>query len=155
MNQDVRDSLIQGIDRLLAIYQDLTAGNRAFLEGLPTAERLSPLLDQREVSFAELRDLEEDLAATLRDTFPQETLKGLPEVLSVMDRELPDARATIAGVRTALSGLVASDREMQTALQQSRDLLETEIHKIRKGANLLKGYLQPDETGSCFIDKVK
>ncbi|NLI76635.1 MAG: hypothetical protein GX442_09355, partial [Candidatus Riflebacteria bacterium] len=70
MNDDVRASLTQTLERLIATYRELAAAHRDFLAGLPTPDRLTPLLDQREVSFAESRDLEADLAATLAASAP-------------------------------------------------------------------------------------
>lgn len=174
MNDDVQASLTQTLERLVATYRELAEAHRAFLAGPPTADRLTPLLDQREVSFAESRDLETDLAVTLAATAapsgpPASAAKGgegpetrpaappttLASLAAAVERALPGGPALVADLRQALTEVVDTDRQIQAVLETSRAALDGEIKKIRRGANLLKGYLQPDDTGSCFIDKVK
>ncbi len=157
MNDDVRASLTGALERLTATYRELAAAHRAFLAGPPTADRLNPLLDQREVSFTLSRDLEADLAATLAAAaaVPAASPPTLAAIAAALARELPGGAALIDDLRQALTEVVDTDRQIQALLEKSRDALDGEIKKIRRGANLLKGYLQPDETGSCFIDKVK
>ncbi|OIP25200.1 hypothetical protein AUK22_08265 [bacterium CG2_30_54_10] len=155
MNADIRESIVRCLDRILAIYLFLTSADRTFIEGTPTSERLLPLLDQREVSFAELGELQNDLVEALREAFSQKKMNSLPEALLLLEREIPDMQGTLRDIRLSLKSLVGADRDVQNILEKSKGAIETEIKKLRLGANLLKGYLQPDETGSCFIDKVK
>ena len=82
-------------------------------------------------------------------------MNSLPEALLLLEREIPDMQGTLRDIRLSLKSLVGADRDVQNILEKSKGAIETEIKKLRLGANLLKGYLQPDETGSCFNDKVK
>lgn len=152
---DVQAFLVQALERLIGTHRDLAAAHHDFLAGPPTAERLGPLLDQREVSFTLARDLENDLVATLTEALPGQTAIGLAPLAALLTQELPEGPHLVGEWRQAVAEVVAADRDVQAALDQACTRLGEEIKKIRRGANLLKGYLQPDETGSCFIDKIK
>jgi hypothetical protein len=152
---DVQAFLVQALERLISTHRDLAAAHQEFLAGPPTADRLAPLLDQREVTFALARDLENDLAVTLAEVLPGEATAGLSALAALLARELPEGPRLVEEWRQAVAAVVATDRDVAAVLDQARAQLSEEIKKIRRGASLLKGYLQPDETGSCFIDKIK
>jgi len=150
-----QEIIVSVLSRLAMIWQDLDLGNRAFLEGDTSLDRLAPLLDQRETAFETLRQLEADLLERLNHL----ALPGRPFDMAgawkVLPELLPAISGQIAHARTILKTLVESDAAVEAKLQVSKENLQAQIREARRGAHLLKGYTQADPMGSCFIDKVR
>ena len=142
--------------QLITLWRDLDQENRRFLlDGETSAERLAPLIDQRDASFETSRQLEADLLERVNRL----DLPGRPFDLAGAWRALSDALPALAEqlsvARRVLQALVESDKAVEARLQTGKNNLQAQIHEARRGARVFKGYVQADPMGSCFIDKVR
>ncbi|MBF0499030.1 MAG: hypothetical protein HQM09_02760 [Candidatus Riflebacteria bacterium] len=147
-------SLFDIVDRLAAVWRLLVDGNEDFLSGEPTAERLNPLLEQREMGFAESRHFEEELVQTFHEVFPDRAKADFRIVWDTLGAE-PGAHERIFPARQALESLVESNRRVEERLKSARTDLNEKLKQNRRAGRILRSYTQADPMGSCFIDKIK
>ncbi|MFZ2958349.1 MAG: hypothetical protein WA705_15790 [Candidatus Ozemobacteraceae bacterium] len=146
--------LLDIIDRLASAWRQLDEGNEAFLSGEISAERLDPLLEQREVGFAESRHFEEELIVVFQECFPERKETDFGKIWDGLSRE-PAAEDRMIPARKALERLVESNKRVEERLKSAREDLNAQIKQTRKTGRALRGYTQANPMGSCFIDKIK
>lgn len=151
-------SPVSSAARLLRLYQRLVAENRSFLADTHVSQdRLQTLLDQRDQTAQEIGDLEAELRLTCSGTDASSAELPIGELI-----KLSQTRGTETGseslleeIRGTLRELIASDQEIENRLAENLVGLKEEIKAIKRGTTQLRGYLQANPSGSCFIDKIK
>lgn len=155
MNSCEIDLLIDSIERMTGVLATLVKLESDFLEETVTTEtvfeKLNPLLEQRDLAFEEMKNIERDLT----DRFGQTCRKGFSATINDLKRQEPALESPAQEYEKTLSKLTEQDRLVEEKLKHFRKGLADEMKKIRRGTRQLRGYIQNHTTGSCFIDKVK
>jgi|GEM_PF-2978191 len=141
--------------RLIGLYKTLHEANTTFLKDAYSTDKLNSLLEQREISFQEVKKIEDELISLSTALFVDLKLKNLPEVIVQIEKSYQEGKSIAEACRTSLNDLVVSDKAVQECLSKEKAGITKQIKVLRRGSAVIKGYRQSDPKGSCFFDKIK
>ncbi|MGM0599643.1 MAG: hypothetical protein ACQETH_07460 [Candidatus Rifleibacteriota bacterium] len=146
------------INQLALAYVKLKEANQKFIADENAAvEAFQHLIDQRRLVIEDIDiiaiELRKQITQNFRDhSFPCGTV---PEMIRAVQVLASDCEKECDILKTRLKELVESDEEVEKKIDQLKDAVKKEIHKIRKGTRGIRGYRQSQTMGSCFINKIK
>lgn len=137
----------------------LAVANRAYLANPAriNIECFRNLIDQRAVIGEDVEMMSRQLVSETEQKFRGNTFscQNVVEVIRALPFIAPDMTVPCQLLKDSLKELVDSDKLVEEAIEKMRDEIKSEIARIRKGSQGLKGYRQIETLGSCFINKVK
>ncbi len=155
MKPDLARQLFSAIQRLTQQVDLLSQLNSDFLKPSATTQVIQPLLDQRELVLQDFQDTRRELDLLLEESGTGSPPFSLARVRDLAEAASPEGGEIVLRLRQALEALVDSDRKVQDRLGKEKIDLSESIRTLRKGSKAMKGYVQADPRGSCFIDKIK
>lgn len=148
--------LYKTIKDVITCYSKLVEINSKFCLNPVTAETVNEMNGKRAVIIDDI-----DIFFNILNKCPEiesigdESFNNPLESISILARK----NAKIAELKDEMSAklkeLVRSDKLVEELIQAQTEEIKTEVKKLRLGAKNIRGYIQKNPTGSCFINKIK
>lgn len=141
---------------LCTCYSKLIQSNSNICNTIITAEIFENLIDQRDIISEDIAMLCNQILAhpavlEQKTEKPNDPFKALFS-LAKTNTELA---SEVENLKKLLEELIVSNEAVEELINNQKAALKSEIHKLRRGAKKLRGYIQKTYTGSCFINKIK
>ena len=155
ISSEKKTALKAALKQMTSLFCDLTHANEEFLAGEQSEAKVAVLLETRDEAISKLSTLESHIVEAVVAIKPELAPKGTAfEIVKQLGDDLLDDE-TLTSFREALENLVHSDQTAAHEIEEAKTILSEEIKKLRRGNALMKGYIQSDLSGSCFVDKIK
>lgn len=148
----------QKISAVIQAYLSLIEANKGFLSvSREHIESFRNLIDQRTLISEDIDLLSQEIVKEAEKLFIGTTFdsSSMIDALRALPLVCPEMSEICQQLKDTLRELVESDSSVEKFISKLSSEIRTEINKVRKGSQGIKGYRQVETLGSCFINKVK